>query len=100
MSKPNATVCGVPTRLGGAIHYGGGHLTTGVGPLGHWRAISKPGAKRLLKALFGHERTPRPGHEVKLCDAQFLENMSGSFQVVRRASGEMRGVRGRRRSKR
>lgn len=92
-AKPNATVCGVPARLGGAVHYGGGHITTGVGRLGHWRSISKPGARRLMKALFGHERLPRPGHEVKLCDDQYLESMSGSLQVVRRASGEMRGGR-------
>lgn len=97
MPRTNATVCGIPTFLGGAVHYGGGHLTTGVGKLGHWRSIGKPGAKRLMKALFGHERVPRPGYEVKLCDDQYLENIAGSFQVVRRAPGEMRGARRKRR---
>jgi hypothetical protein len=90
---PNATVCGIPTSLGGAVHYDGGHLTTGIGPLGHWRAISKPAAKRLLSSLFGHERLPRPGYEVKLCGDQYLENISGSFQVRKRGSGEMSGRR-------
>lgn len=95
--KPNATVCGVPTYLGGSIYYSGGHLTTVPGKLGHHRSISKPGAKRLLSALFGHERLPRPGHEIQLCGDQYLENMSGSYQVRKRGSGEMSGARRRKR---
>lgn len=89
--KPNATVCGVPTSLGGAIHDDGGNLRTGVGPAGHWRAISKPGAKRLMKAIFGHERLPRLGQSVKLCDGQYLDNVH-TFQVRRDQPGEMRGA--------
>jgi hypothetical protein len=90
---PNTTVCGIPTHLGGPIHYGGGHITVGVGKLGHYRSISKPGAKRLLKSLFGHERTPRPGYEIKLCGDQYLENMSGSFQIRKRVPGDISGAK-------
>lgn len=90
--KPNATVCGIPTSLGGAVNDHGGRLATGVGPTGHWRAISKPGARRLLQALFGHERLPRLGHSIKLCDDQYLDNVH-TLQVRRTAPGEMRGTR-------
>lgn len=95
--KPNATVCGVSTRLGKSIDYGGGHIAPTARRLGVYAPISKPGARRLMRALFGHERLPRPGYEVTLCDNQYLGNMSGSFQVERRASGDFRGVTRRRR---
>jgi hypothetical protein len=96
--KPNATVCGVPVYIGKPISYGGGHIAPTARHLGQYASISKPGAKRLMDALFGHTRLPRPGYEVKLCEDQYLSSMSGSMQIERRASGDFRGVRRRKRS--
>lgn len=91
--KPNAVVCGIPTSLGGAVHDDDGRLKVGVGARGHWRAISKPGAQRLVRALFGPSaRLPRLGHSIKLCDDQYLDNVH-TLQVRRTAPGEMRGAR-------
>ena len=98
--KPNATVCGVPEVLGGPIHYNSTSPKPGVGTNGHYRAISRPGAKRVVKALFGHERLPRPGFERKLCENQYLVNNLGSLDIVRRGPGDIRGARRRKRSRR
>lgn len=98
--KPNATVCGIPTRIGGTIRYGGGNVYVNARDIGGYASISKPGAKRLMMALFGHARLPRPGYETKLCADQYLVNMSGSLQVNRRASGPIAGPSRKRRRRR
>lgn len=99
--KPNARICGVPTKVGRPISYGGGHIVPSARKLGQYASISKPGARRLMEALFGPgKRPPRPGYEVRLCADQYLVNRSGSFEIVRRASGEFQGVRTRRRRRR
>lgn len=91
--KPNSTVCGVPTSLGGPLHWEGSDTKVGIGPKGHYRSISKPGAKRLVQAIFGdNAKVPRVNTSIKLCDDQYLENVSGSFQVARNAPGELRGA--------
>lgn len=91
--KPNATVCGVPTRLSHAIRYGGGNIYSGARNIGQYASISKPGAKRMMLALFGHARLPRPGYETKLCGDQYMENMNGLYHIVRRAPGDFQGAR-------
>lgn len=95
-AKPNATVCGVPAKLSRPLSNSGQHIAPEQRRPGQYASISKPGAKRLVQALFGHARLPRPGHGVKLCGDQFLHNISGSFQVTRYAAGEFAGTAKRR----
>lgn len=91
-AKPNATVCGIPVKLGGTLtrevpHYG---------VIQH-RAIGKPDARKLLAATHNRTRLPRPGHTVPLCGDLWLTSMSGSLQVEKLGPGEFRGARARRR---
>lgn len=91
--KPNAVVCGIPTRVGKRTSYGGGNIYPGAVNIGSYAPISKPNAKNLMRALFGHERLPRPGYEVPLCGYQYLENKAGKLEIVRRQSGGFQGRR-------
>ena len=95
MAKSNATVCGIPTRVGKRATYGGGSIYPGARNIGAFAPISKASAKLLVRSLFGHERLPRMGYELTLCDHQYLNNKSGKFEIVRRASGEFQGARSR-----
>jgi len=103
-SKPNATVCGIPATLGGPIRFGAGGRPTKLDPAGGFigthRAISKPGAKRLVQALFGpNARLPRSGQQLELCSKQFLVNQGG-FDIYRYDTGEIAGARKRRKRSR
>ena len=69
--------------------------------IGKYVSISKPEAKRLVQFIFGpNAKVPRTNQATRLCDDQYLENVSGSFQVNRRASGDFRGLRATRRKRR
>lgn len=100
MAKANATVCGIPTRVGKRASYGGGNIYPGARAIGSVAPISTASAKHLVRSLFGHERLPRMGYELTLCTHQYLSNTSGKLEVVRRASGEFQGARSRSRSRR
>lgn len=102
MPKPNATVCGVPTHLGGRIMIG----AAGPRPIAYrgprdavYAPISKPGAKRLAAAL--GVPMPRRGTQIQLCADQTLQHdASGGLYVMRDAPGDIRGARrGRRRGR-
>lgn len=95
MAKSNATVCGIPTRVGKRASYGGGNIYPGARAIGSVAPISKASAKHLVRSLFGHERLPRMGYELTLCANQYLNNKSGKLEVVRRAAGEFQGARSR-----
>ena len=90
-----ANVCQIRVPIGMPISYGGGHIAPTARHLGMYAPVSKPTAKKLAAAI--GVRVPRPGWEVTLCKDTYLANMSGSFQVERRASGEFQGVKRKRR---
>lgn len=94
VNKKMVTICGVPQiSVRGEKSYGGGHIYPGARDIGRVAKISMLQASELTTALFGSRRLPRPGYEVKLCDATFLGNNAGQLEVVRRASGPFAGSR-------
>lgn len=91
-------ICGIPAKTGGIIKYDlRGPFVDDPSrvALGSYVALSKPEAKRLATAL--NVKVPRVGYAVQLCGEQYLENQAGSFQVNRRATGEFRGTKVKRR---
>lgn len=102
--KPNATVCGIPARLGGVIRFGASGRATALDPaggfIGSHRAISTPGAKKLVQALFGPKaRLPRAGQKLQLCGNQFLI-CHGGCDIYRYDTGEIAGARKRKKRRR
>jgi hypothetical protein len=97
--KPNKTVCGIPVEASGPIYTGINRVSTTPfeGYTGSYYPMSKPAAKRLMLARFGTEKLPRLNTSVQLCADQTLDNVSGSFQISRNTTGELRGPRRRRR---
>ncbi len=105
-------ICGlyVPT-IGKPESYGGGHIYPGARDLGTVARVS-PSTATYLATAFGR-RSPRPGYEIELCKDVWLRQLKrfrtgprggyeprgkGQYEVVRHASGGMKGLkrRGRR----
>ena len=95
--KPNVVVCGIP-MFAGVLGKG----RTVLGPLTDSERIATIGpsdAKKLLAAAVSPRARLVRGSEVKVCDDQFLVRRGddGGYEVHRRAPGEFRGARRRRR---
>lgn len=105
MPRTKIKVCGVPVLAYNEQTYGGGHIAPTARNIGRFAHVSKATAKKLLKTLFGHEKLPRAGYEMKLCDNQYLGHRRNAFdaslpyEVVRRASGEFAGTTKRKRKR-
>jgi hypothetical protein len=92
MTRKRVTVCGLKVSVSDAKSYGGGHLYPGARDIGTTAHVSKATAQKLAKGA-GAARTPRLGYELKLCEHMYLENVSGTFRVIKRASGGLSGRR-------
>lgn len=106
-------ICGlyVPT-IGKPESYGGGHIYPGARDLGAVARVSASTARYLATAFGRGYDQPRPGYEIELCKDVWLRQLKrfrtgprggyeprgkGQYEVVRHASGGMKGLRGRKR---
>ena len=111
VSRRKVQVCGLyVATIGKPTSYGGGNIYPGARDLGTFAKVS-PSTAAYLATAFGR-RVPRPGYEIQLCNDVWLSQLKrfrtgprggyeprgkGQFEVVRHASGGLRGGKKRRR---